>query len=335
MYSKYDEKEIKTEPYVPSAVFKGFAGGRLWFIIKSVQQGIKSRVVVLSHINLLWTGNIIKLLSPKTIIILIAQGIEIWKPISSRKKRILKRIDLIIPVSDFTKEKMKTLFDLPEEKFRVLNNCLDPFLPAPADESRRNECRSIYGIGENDFVLMTLSRVASDERNKGYDKVLIAVKKLHASFPNLKYLFVGKSDADEKRRLDSVIHDLGIEDDVIFTGFVPDSVLADFYNMADAYIMPVEKEGFGFPFINALYYNKPVIAGRSYGVTDNLNGNRLGTLIDLRSQEEITTTIQKVIADVKAFMPDRKLVMEKFSYPVFKNNWRNVVDECSRLKVQA
>ena len=51
MYSMYDEKEIKTEPYLPSAVFKGFAGGRLWFIIKSLQQGIKSRVVVLSHIN--------------------------------------------------------------------------------------------------------------------------------------------------------------------------------------------------------------------------------------------------------------------------------------------
>ena len=136
---------------------------------------------------------------------------------------MLKRIDLIIPVSDFTKEKMKTLFDLPEEKFRVLNNCLDPFLPAPADESRRNECRSIYGIAENDFVLMTLSRLSSKEKSKGYDKVLIAVKKLHTSFPNLKYLFVGKYDADEKTRLDSVIHDLGIEDDVIFTGFVPDN----------------------------------------------------------------------------------------------------------------
>ena len=102
-------------------------------------------------------------------------------------------------------------------------------------------------------------------------------------------------------------------------------VLADFYNMADVYIMPDEKEGFGFPFINALYYNKPVIAGRNDGITDDQYGNRLGTLIDLRSQEEITTTIQKVITDVKAFMPDRKLVMEKFSYPVYKNNWKKVL----------
>ena len=164
MYSLYDEKEIKTEPYLPSTVFKGFAGGRLWFIIKSLQQGIKSRVVVLSHINLLLTGYLIKLFSPKTKIILIAHGIEEWGPFSTHKKRMLKRIDLILSVSNITKEKMKALFDIPEEKFRVLNNCLDPFLPAPADESRRNECRNSYGIAENDIVLMTLSRLSSKEK---------------------------------------------------------------------------------------------------------------------------------------------------------------------------
>lgn len=326
MYSMCDKKEIKTDPYLPSSVFKGFAGKRWWFVIKSLRQGIKSRVVVLSHIGLLLPGYLIKLFSAKTKIILIAHGIEVLKPLSLRHRKMLKSIDLILPVSDFTKEKMKTLFDLPEKKFRVLNNCLDPFLPAPPDESRRNESRSIYGIAESDIVLMTLSRLSSKEKSKGYDKMLIAVKKLHTSFPNLKYLFVGKYDADEKRRLDSVIRDLGIEDDVIFTGFVPDAVLGDFYNMSDVNIIPGEKEGFGFPFIEALYYNKPVIAG-SNGITGDLDGNNLGTLVDLSSQEDITATIQKVITNIKAFMPNRKLVLEKFCYPVYKNKWGQILKE--------
>jgi phosphatidylinositol alpha-1,6-mannosyltransferase len=327
MYSMCDEKDIKTDPYLPPGVFEGFAGKKLWFIIKSLRQGIKSRVVVLSHIDLLLPGYLIKLFSPKTKIILIAHGIEVSKPPSLRHRKMLKHIDLIMPVSDFIKEKMKKLFDIPEKKFRVLNNCLDPFLPAPPDESRRNECRHIYGIAENAILLMTLSRLSSKEKNKGYDKMLIAVKKLHTSFPNLKYLFVGKYDTVEKTRLDSVIHDLGIEDDVIFTGFVPDAVLGDFYNMSDVNIIPGEKEGFGFPFIEALYYNKPVIAGSGDSVTSDLYGNRLGTLIDLSSQEDITATIQKVITNIKAFMPDRKLVMEKFGYPAYKKNWKIVLDE--------
>ena len=327
MYSRDDEKGIKTQPYLPPPVFKSFAGGRLRFIVRSIRQGLKSKIVVLSHIDLLLPGYLVKLLSPKTKIILIAQGIEASKPILSRKKRMLKRIDLIIPLSDITKERMKTLFDIPEERLRVFNNCVDPFLPAPADESRRNESRNSYGIAENDFVLMTISRFSSKEKSRIYDKVLIAVKKLHASFRNVKYLFVGKYETDEKERIDSLIHDLGIEDDVIFTGFVPDGVLADFYNMSDVYIMPGEKEGFGFPFINALYYNMPVITGKSYGVSDHPYGNSLGIMIDLQSQENITSTIQKVMADVKAFMPDRELVMEKFGYPGYKNNWKTVIDE--------
>lgn len=328
MYSMNDEKKIKTEPYLPKTVFRGFAGKRWWwFIIKSVQRGTKSRVVVLSHINLLLAGYLIKLLLPKTKVILTLHDVEGSEQLSIHNKRMLKCVDLVITASDFAKEKMKLLFDLPGERFHVLNNCLDPFLPTPsADVSRRSECRSSYGIAENDFLLMTLSSLSSKGKNRGYDQVLVAVKKLHTTFPNVKYLFVGKYDADEKMRLNDVIHDLGIEDDVIFTGFVPDSVIGDYYNMSDLYIVPGEKEGFGFRYIEALYYNKPVIILKVDGTTDNLYGNSLGTIIDLRNQDEIITTIQKIIANVKAFMPDCKLVLEKFSYPVYRNKWKGILD---------
>ena len=327
MYSLYDERKIKTEPYLPLAVFNGFGRRKFSFVIKSLEQGRKSKVVVLSHMNLLPYGYFIKLLSPKTKIILIANSVEGLKPFFISRRRMLKKINLVITVNDFIREKIKTVFYLPEEKFRVLDNCIDPFLPLPPGESRRNECRSSYAIAENDLVLMTLNRLYSNEKSKGYDKVLIAVKKLQASFPNIKYLFVGKYEAEERIRLDNIILDLGIEDAVIFTDFVPDAVLADFYNMSDVYIMPGDKEGYGFHFINALYYGKPVIAGRSGGVSDSRYGDNLGTLTDLRSQEDITTTIQKVMSNPKAFMPDRKLVMEKFGYAVFKDKWKQVLDE--------
>lgn len=327
MHSMYDPEKINTQPYLPSHIFKGFAAARSQFVIKGVKEGVKSSVVVLGHLNLLFTGYLIKLLSPKTKLVVMVHGIEIRKPLSSFKKTMLKRMDIILPVSNFTKEKMKVLFGIPEEKLVVLNNCIDPFLSAASGVSRRNEFRSSYGFSENDMVLMTLSHLSAKDENKGYDKVLIAVKKLHASFPQLKYLFVGNYEPAEKSRLDNLIHDLGIEYDVIFTGYVPDSVVRDYYNMADVYIIPRGKEGFGFPFIDALYFNKPVIACRSDDGTDNLYGERLGTLIDFRSQEDVTAAIQKVITNVKAFMPDRKLLMEIFSFSVYKNNWKKVLDE--------
>ena len=320
MYSMQDPAGSNTQPYLPSTVYRGFNASKVSFVIKSVQEGIKSSVVILSSITSLLPGYLIKLFAPKKKLILFTHGIENWEAFSSFKQKMLRRIDMIIAVSTFTKEKMKELFKIPEERFMVLNNCLDPFLPELSGRTRRNEFRSSYGFAESDIVLMTLSRLTIKEKNKGYEKIMYAIKKLHATYPHLKYLFVGKYDDEEKMQLDKLVHALGIEFDVTFTGFVPDSVIGDYYNMADAFIVPGEKEGFGISFIEALYYNKPVITGWNDGITENLDNNRLGIRIDLQNQEDVTATIQKVISDIRAFMPDRKLVLEKFSYPVYKNN---------------
>lgn len=328
IFSMHDEVQTDTGPYFPSSIFKGFAAKKFRFMIKAFHQGIKSRAVILSHINLLLPGYLIKLFSSKTKLILIAHGIEVWKlPLSSFKQKMLQKVDIILPVSHFTKEKMKILFHLPEEKFNVLNNCLDPFLPPPANENIRIEWRKKYSIDVNDIVLMTLSRLSAKEKNKGYDKVLAAIKKLQLEFPHLKYLFVGKYDEEEKNRLDDFIAFLGIKDSVLFTGFVPDEELAFYYNMADIYIMPSEKEGFGISFIEAMYYGKPVIAGNRDGTTDALLNGQLGTLVDPRSEQEIMDAIKKVAGNIKAFMPDRKLVKKSFGYGNYKEKWRKILDQ--------
>ena len=166
-------------------------------------------------------------------------------------------------------------------------------MPSPADEAARSEWRKKFGIEEEEIVLMTLSRLSAKEKNKNYDKVLSAIKKLKPEFPQLKYLFVGKYEEEEKQRLDILIHSLGLNGKIIFTGFVPDNELSFYYNMADIYIMPSEKEGFGISFIEAMYYNKPVIAGNRDGTADALLNGRLGVLIDPRSEAEIIEAIKK------------------------------------------
>jgi asparagine synthase (glutamine-hydrolysing) len=324
--SMYDESRDIDEKYFPAQNFKGFGIRRLRFTRKCVAAGIKQDIVILSHVNLLTIGYLIKLLSPKTRLVLIAHGIEVWKPFAGIKKRMLLKCDQILSVSQYTKDTIEKLNPFPPEKIQVLNNCLDPFLVPPLNKEKDATLLEKYQLEKSDVVLMTLTRMASGEKYKGYDMVVESLHKLKASTLNLKYLLIGKYDDKEKARLDGLIKKYGMEEQVVFTGFVPDEALADHFNLSDIYIMPSEMEGFGIVFIEAMYHNKPVIAGNKDGSVDALLNGKLGLLVNPESLEEVSCAITTMISHKDQFLPDRELLMNHFSYPVYKEKWKKILE---------
>src|SRR4029077_9552511 len=77
IYSMHDrETHINNENYFPENIFKGFGSKKILFVAESIIRGIKSNVLILSHVNLLGVGLFIKLFSPKTKLVLFAHGIE-------------------------------------------------------------------------------------------------------------------------------------------------------------------------------------------------------------------------------------------------------------------
>lgn len=327
IFSMYDEQHEVDEKYFPANIFSGYDIRKLKFIRKCVKVGIGYDAVILSHINLMLAGFLIKLFSPKTKLILIAHGIEVWMPFNGYKKYMLRQCDRIVTVSDYTKNVMIKLNHLPKEKFTVLNNCLDPFLEPPVVGEKDPQLLQRYQIKNSDTVLMTLTRLAAREQYKGYDIVIESLPELHKDYPDLKYLVVGKYDEPERIRLNALIKKKGLEKHVIFAGFIADEELAGHFNLADIYIMPSTKEGFGIVFIEAMYYHKPVIAGNKDGSVDALLNGKLGLLVNPHSKKEVITAINKMIDDQQKYLPDQKLLMDNFSYPVYKEKWRKVLEE--------
>ena len=323
--SMYDDQNAADEKYFPERIFTGFGIRRLRFTWQCILKGLQNDTVILSHANLLPVGYFIKLFAPKTRLILIAHGIEAWEAFTGIKKRMLFKCDKILSVSKFTKEVLVRLNGFPQENIEVLNNCLDPFLEKPVIKEKDSLLLEKYHLSKDDTVLMTLTRLAARERYKGYDVVIRSLQNLRIANPNLKYLVVGKYDAREKARLDKMIAKAGLQKHVIFAGFVPDDQLADHFNLADIYIMPSEKEGFGIVFIEAMYYNKPVIAGNKDGSTDALLDGQLGLLVNPESLEEVSGAITRMMDNKEQYLPNRQLLMENFSFPVYKEKWREVL----------
>jgi len=316
--SMYDGAADADKKYISPDKFKGFCQRKMAFAGSAISKGSNSKIVLLSHINLLSIGYIIKLISPKTKLVIFAHGIEVWKNLSFFKKLMLQKCDSILAVSQFTKNLMVKEHQLSADKIVVLNNCLDPFLPAPVTGGKNKNLLFQYGINDGDIVLMTLSRLSSLELYKGYDNVIISLQTLKVKYPGIKYLIVGKYDAIEKKRLDDLISDFKLEKNVLFPGYINDEDLARYYSLADLYVMPSKKEGFGIVFIEAMYYGLPVIAGNKDGSADALLNGKLGVLINPDDQQEITNAIESFIIKRDYSKPDQHLLIEHFGFNGYK-----------------
>jgi glycosyltransferase involved in cell wall biosynthesis len=327
-YSLHDSTKDLDEKYFSKKIFKGFKGSRLGFIVSAWRKGVKSDVVILTHINLIPVARLIQIFSPKTKLIVIAHGIEVWAPLlRGFKKKLLQKVDQIIAVSHHTKNRLLQENKISEDKITVINNCLDPYLPKPIDGEKDEELLVKYGLRKEDKVLMTLTRLSLSEKNKGYDRVMQAMQQLSPTYPHLKYLLMGKCDAEEKFRIEQLIKEFHLEGKVILTGFIGEEDLAAHYNLADIYIMPSEKEGFGITFIEAMYYHKPVIAGNTDGSVDALLNGQLGTLINPQSVEEMMEAIKKIINNKFSFMPNRELLEKNFGYNTYAKKWKNFLNQ--------
>ncbi len=326
VYSLHDCPGDANSKYFPLKNFSAFGGSKINFVFHSLSKGTSSAIVILSHVNLLQVGYWIKRISPKTKVILYAHGIEIWKSLPAYKQGMLSRFDHILAVSKFTKDVIEKKHNLSKVQCTVLNNCLDPFLPADNTTGKSTCLLKKHGLNKQDIILMTLTRLSVNEKYKGYEKVLQSIKELLPVYPQLKYIIIGKYEPYEKQRLDNIINRLELTEQVVFTGFINDDQLAEYYKLAEVYVMPSKKEGFGIVFIEAMYYGLPVIGGNKDGSVDALCDGSLGLLVNPDDQQEITAAIKKVLNDVNAFVPDRKLLLEKFSNETYRQNLKNILE---------
>ena len=305
--------------YFPAECFTGYNAAKVSFIRDAVKEGVKSTIVIISHFNLLLAAWLIKKINSNTKIILLAHGIEVWQPLNTRQLKMLHCCDRIISVSNFTKHTIMELHNLPESKCVVLNNCIDPFLEKPTVKTKSELLLKRYGFNDNDIILLTLTRLSLKDRYKGYCFVLEALQEIIKTKPNIKYLLAGSYESDEKEFIEKLILSYNLKSSVIITGFIKEDELPAHFSLADIYVMPSIKEGFGIVFVEAMYYGVPVIAANVDGSSDALLQGELGLLTNPESAKEVTKALNKMLENYDAYLPNQKLLMDNFGYEAYKN----------------
>jgi phosphatidylinositol alpha-1,6-mannosyltransferase len=329
LYSAYDAYYDLMPQYIPAASFRAFNGNKLAFVARSVKNGADSDTVILSHINLSLIGLLIKIVNPKCKVFLIAHGIEVWRPVSFVKKALLKRCDKVICVSNYTKQQMINWHNTDPKICTVLNNALDPFLDLPEKFKKPEYLRKRYNLSAEAPILLTLTRLAATEQYKGHEQVINVISKLRVKFPHVKYILAGQYDADEKIRINELIAANHVEEQVILTGFIPEKELTDLFLLADLFVLPSKKEGFGIVFIEALACGLPVICGNADGSIDAIRNGELGKAIDVENLEALENAITENLQTpltVKTRQELQKQCLLYFNEPDYINKLQQLLN---------
>lgn len=310
--------------YFQKENYKTFAGKKLRFALHILLNAFRYDTIILSHIHLSPIAWLVKTIFPSKEIILVAHGVEVWGKQSAAQKKILQKADKILAVSAFTKQKLVEVHGIDQNKIIVFHNTIDPYFICPAGFSKPGYLLERYGLRPEDEVVFTLTRLAGTEKNKGYDGIIRTISKLKRTFPAIKYILSGKYDQGEKNRLDDLNERNNVTGEVILTGFVHDEEVADHYLLADVFILPSRKEGFGIVFIEAMACGLPVVAGNKDGSVDALKNGELGTLVDPGNEAEILQALKNCLSGngkqkgAQARKELQQKVYETFGFDTFK-----------------
>lgn len=164
----------------------------------------------------------------------------------------VRRADRMITVSEFSKQDIVRHLRVDPEKIHVIHPGIDPSFRT-ASEERIRAARLRYGIS-GDYILYT----GIFKPRKNHAALIHAFRHFLASGARAQLVIAGPWDqsAAELRRL---VHDLGLSNKVVFTGFVSGSDLPALYSGARVYACPSLYEGFGFTVLEAMACGVPVV----------------------------------------------------------------------------
>lgn len=229
-------------------------------------------------------------------------------------RRLFTRARAIVCVSKSTQQALLRVLPSLGERAVVVHNGIDLDKFKPINEEQVAKLR--YVLDTNGPVFLTVARLIPE---KGIDTVLKALSRIVPDIPDLTYVIVGAgSDRD---RLNALVKNLSLKNNVIFAGKVSDEELGNYYALCDLFVMisrPGSRiEGFGLVYAEAGACNKPVIAGRTGGVPEVVQDGYNGILVDPYSVDELEKAMRTLLSspELSRMMGrnGRKLIEEKFN----------------------
>lgn len=175
-----------------------------------------------------------------------------------------------------------------------------------------------YGLHHSSKIILFVGQMNKAGTHKGVTDLIRSFKKVLNKFEHVYLVLVGRGDMISEYK--KICEEIGILEKVIFTGFVDENELIEYYKSSDVVVLPSTtiQEGFGMVLIEGNVCGKPVIGTRVGGIQYVIKDGETGLLVPPKNPEALAEAIIKLVQDEelskKMGINGRGLVEEKYTW---------------------
>ena len=215
----------------------------------------------------------------------------------------------------------------------AIDTCLLALLP---DEEAPDRVPADVRVDYGPHAVVIVGRMASTERYKGHDQLVLAWPRVLAEVPDASLVMIGRGDDVERLRTKAAA--LGLGRTVHFPGFLPDVAVRAVMRNASLFAMPSRGEGFGLVYLQAMRAGIPCIGSRDDAAADVIVDGETGILVPRQDPEAIAGALARLLTDesMRRRMGDagRRRFDSVFTYPRFRARLATVLSRAFPASAQ-
>lgn len=139
-------------------------------------------------------------------------------------------------------------------------------------------------------TFICVSRMVHD---KGLEDAITAMTEVVVHYPNSELILVG--DGILRPELEKQVTALSLQNNVTFTGFIPNAEVVAYYQKAHIFLLPSWNEGFPIVLFEAMGCGLPIVSTCVGSIPDVLT-ERNGYIVPIKQPHEIALALCKIIS---------------------------------------
>ncbi|HKM80390.1 MAG TPA: glycosyltransferase family 4 protein [Candidatus Acidoferrum sp.] len=199
-------------------------------------------------------------------------------------------------------------------------------VPPPVTPEARASARQRWCVTPQDMLFGCVGYLLPE---KGQEFLLRALPAVRAKYPTARLLLAG--DGPCRAHLEALSRALGLQEAVIFAGFVGD--IAQVYAALDAFVFPSLAEPLGNSLLAAMAWGLPVLAVASGGVPEYVELDNTGLLVARPEPGLFSAEMMRLLSEPELAKrlgaAARESIQERFSADHMVDNTLAVYEELS------